>query len=409
MTLISVLDPDTYANGNPATFGLPLDQYAFLREEQPVYLQKFDDPLLIEQVWVLTRYADIDMIDRDTTTFAFDLGYLNTWKVNPIDPTMGGMPAMLTKGGDEHRKHRSVVSKGFTPGMVRRLEEQFREYARVVVDDALRTGTFNFVTDVAHAMPLEALGDVLGVPNADREKFFGWVDKFGSPFDTRITPEFGDVLTAIGELMGYSAELADLKRENPGTDVMSLMVAAYDAGILTEDELTGNMVLLASGAAESTRTALSHGMHELMRNPEQMSWLRDHAGDIPSTAIQEIVRISSPFLHFVRTVTKDVELHGQPIAAGERVCILVGAGNFDPDFFDAPERFDLAREKNPHLSFGRGPHACLGKHVAALEMKILMEELLQRTKDIRPAGDISYVRDTFARGVYELPVTVTPA
>ena len=146
-----------------------------------------------------------------------------------------------------------------------------------------------------------------------------------------------------------------------------------------------------------------------MRDPDQMAWLRAHAGDIPDTALQEIVRIATPFLHFVRTVTTDVELHGQPICSGERVCILIGAGNFDPTAFTDPDRFDLSRNPNRHLSWGRGPHTCLGKHVAALEMKLLLEELLQRTKDILPAGEISYVRDVFTRGVYELPVTVTPA
>lgn len=122
-----------------------------------------------------------------------------------------------------------------------------------------------------------------------------------------------------------------------------------------------------------------------------------------------MVRISTPFLHFVRTVTKDIEMHGQPIAAGERVCMLLAAGNFDPAEFDEPEKFDLARTPNRHLSFGRGPHSCLGKHIAVLEMKILLEEFLQRTKEIRAAGPIVYVRDVFSRGVYELPVTVTPA
>jgi cholest-4-en-3-one 26-monooxygenase len=146
-----------------------------------------------------------------------------------------------------------------------------------------------------------------------------------------------------------------------------------------------------------------------MRDPDQMAWLRAHADDIPATAIQEIVRVATPFLHFVRTVTKDIELHGQPISEGERVCILLGAGNFDPTAFVDPDRFDLSREPNRHLSWGRGPHTCLGKHIAALEMKLLLEELLQRTKDIRAAGEISYVRDVFTRGVYELPVTVTKA
>ena len=406
---IGVLDADVYANGNPETYGLPLDQYTYLRENEPVYLQTFDDPLLIKQVWVLSRYEDISAVDRDPETFAADRGHVNIWTVNPIDDTVGGKPAMLSRDGADHRRHRGVVNRGFTPTVVRRLEDKFRGYARDVVDHALAEGTFNFVTDVAHAMPMEALGDVLGVPPEDRPQFFNWVDKFAAPFDTRITPSFDDVLGAIFALTGYAGELAARKRVDPEHDVVSQMVQANNEDTLSEDEILGNIVLLASGAAESTRTALSHGMHELMRNPEQMAWLREHADNIPDTAIQEIVRTSTPFLHFVRTVTRDIEMHGQAIAEGDRVCMLLAAGNFDPAAFDDPNRFDLSRTPNSHLSFGRGPHTCLGKHIAVLEMKILLEELLQRTKDIKPAGPIAYVRDVFSRGVYELPVTVIPA
>lgn len=405
---IRVLDADTYANGDPTTFGLPLEQYAYLRDEAPCYLHEFNDPMLIDRAWIVSRNADIWAVDRNSELYAADRGGVNMWKVTPLDPKVGGKPAMLTMDGPKHRTQRGVMSKAFTPGMVKKLEDKFREYAVNIVDSALEKGTFNFVTDIGHAMPMEALGDVLGVPNGDREKFFAWVDTFAAPFDTRITPSFEYVLQAIFALLGYAVELGELKRREPGEDVITQLVQA-GAEVISEDELMGNVALLASGAAESTRTALSHGMHELMRNPAQMTWLRDHAHDIPNTAIQEIVRIATPFTHLVRTATADHELHGQHIKEGDVVLMLFAAGNFDERALDNPDAFDLAREKNPHVSFGRGPHQCLGKHVAGLEMKILLEELLQRTKDITPAGDISYIRDAYSRGVYQLPVTITPA
>lgn len=405
---IRVLDADTYANGDPTTFGLPLEQYAYLRDEAPCYLHEFNDPMLIDRAWIVSRNSDIWAVDRNSELYAADRGGVNMWKVTPLDPKVGGKPAMLTMDGPKHRTQRGVMSKAFTPGMVKKLEDKFREYAVNIVDAALAKGTFNFVTDIGHAMPMEALGDVLGVPNGDREKFFAWVDTFAAPFDTRITPSFEYVLQAIFDLLGYAVELGELKRREPGEDVITQLVQA-GADVISEDELMGNVALLASGAAESTRTALSHGMHELMRNPAQMTWLRDHAHDIPNTAIQEIVRIATPFTHLVRTATADHELHGQHIKEGDVVLMLFAAGNFDERALDDPNAFDLAREKNPHVSFGRGPHQCLGKHVAGLEMKILLEELLQRTKDITPAGDISYIRDAYSRGVYQLPVTITPA
>src|ERR1700756_3846200 len=405
---ISVLEAETYANGDPTTFGLPLDQYRYLRDEEPCYLYEFNDPMLVERAWVVSRHADIWAVDRNSELYAADRGYVNMWKVTPLDPRVGGKPAMLTMDGDKHRSQRGVMSRAFTPRMVKNLEEKFREYAVTIVDAALEKGTFNFVTDVGHMMPMEALGDVLGVPREQRPQFFEWVDTFAAPFDTRITPSFEYVLNAIGALLNYSVELAELKRREPGDDVITQMVQA-GLEVVSEDELMGNVALLASGAAESTRTALSHGMHELMGNPAQMAWLRERADDIPDTAIQEIVRIPSPFTHLGRIATSDHELHGKQIQEGDIVLMLFAAGNFDDRAFDDPNTFDLARENNPHLSFGRGPHQCLGKHVASLEMKILLEELLKRTKDITPAGDIVYVRDAYSRGVYQLPVTITPA
>lgn len=405
---IRVLDAETYANGDPTTFGLPLDQYAWLRDNEPCYMYEFNDPMLIDRAWVVSRNEDIWTVDRNSELYAADRGHVLMWKVTPLDPKVGGKPAMLTMDGAKHRTQRGIMSKAFTPGMVKKLEEKFREYAVDIVDTALEKGTFNFVQDIGHAMPMEALGDVLGVPRGDRAKFFEWVDQFAAPFDTRITPSFEHVMTAIFNLLNYAVELGDLKRREPGDDVITQLVQA-GAEVISEDELMGNVALLASGAAESTRTALSHGMHELMRNPEQMAWLREHASDIPGTAIQEIVRIATPFTHLVRTATRDHELHGKEIKENDIVLMLFASGNFDERAIDEPNTFDLSREKNPHVSFGRGPHQCLGKHVASLEMKILLEELLQRTKDIKPAGEINYIRDAYSRGVYELPVTITPA
>ncbi|MFE9975645.1 cytochrome P450 [Streptomyces hirsutus] len=406
---LRIFDADTYANGDPTTYGLPLDQYAYLQDEEPCYLQEFDDPILLDRAWVVSRHADLWAIDRDAELYAADRGYINMWKFTPIDPVNGGKPCMLTSDGADHRRQRGVVSRGFTPNVVKKLEDRFRGYARSIVDRALERGTFDFARDVAAAMPIQALGDVLGVPEADRVKFFGWVDTFSAPFDTRITPSFEQVIRAQAELTTYATELLELRRREPGDDVISQIVRAGADETLSEDEVMGTVLLLASGAAESTANALSQGMHALLRNPDQMSWLRERSDDVPTTAIQEIVRIASPFSHFVRTATRDHELHGKQIREGDKILMLFVAGNFDPRTFDQPRTFDLGRDPNPHLAFGRGPHSCLGKHVAALEMKLLLEELLQRTTDIEQVGEIDYVRDQFSHGVYKLPVAVTPA
>ena len=413
---IKVFDPDTYANGDPTTFGLPLDQFKYLREEAPCYKQTFDDPLLVEETWVVTRHEDITAVDRDPELWSAAQGGVNIWKFVPLQPkhiaeAMGfGKPAMLVMDGDDHRRNRGTVNRAFTPKTVAALEERFRVYAKTVVDDALaQDGAFDFIEVVAHAMPMEALGDVLGVPKDDRPKFFNWVDKFASPYDTRVAPDLQAVLQAMLDMLAYAPELAEIRRKDPGDDVMSKIVQAVDTDRLTDDEIQGNVALLASGAAESTRTTLGHAMHELMRDADQMAWIRANAADIPATAAQEMVRIACPFTHLSRTAMRDTELHGQEIKAGDKMAMLFAAGNFDDSVFDDPATFDLSRDPNPHLSFGRGPHSCLGKHIAALEIKILLEELFQRCKSIEPAGPIDYSRDNYSRGVYRLPVTVTPA
>ena len=406
---VNVFDPATYADGNPDSFGLPLDQYDYLRESAPVYLQEFSDPLLLDKVWVVSRHADIETVDRNPETWAADMGRVNIWSFAPIGDQID-RPSILTSDGDRHSAGRGTINRSFRPNVVRKLEEKFRAYAVQIVDDALAKGEpFNFVDEIAHVMPMRALGDVLGVPEEDRPKFFNWVDTFAAPFDTRVTESFEKVGEAIGALWEYSLELAELRRAEPGDDVMSVMVAGEDGTGMPDNAIMGNVTLLASGAAESTRTSLSHGMHELMRDPDQMAWLREHVDDIPATAAQEMVRIASPFTHLVRTAREDTELAGQEIAKGEDVAMLFASGNFDPEAFDDPRRFDLSRDPNPHLSFGRGPHSCLGKHIAALEIKIVFEELLHRTKEIKPAGDISYVRDAYSRGVYDLPVELVAA
>ena len=404
LSINRVFDPDVYGSGDPTTFGLPLDMYARMREDHPCFRLEMDDPLLIDEVWVVSRWEDIDAIDRDMETYATNINLPLIWKYAPLDPV--NLPGLLVQDGEIHRERRGVLGKAFRPASMERLESRFRKYAADVVDAAIAKGTFDFVRDVAHSMPVQALGDVLGVPEEDRPKFFGWVDKFASPNDPRVAPSFEDVGKALMELWQYGLATVSSKRTNPTDDVMSRLAECVD---MSDAEVQGNVALFASGAAETTRADLCHGMWELMRNPEQMAWLREHQDDIPATAAQEFVRIGNAIIALVRTTTRDVELHGQEIKQGERVAMLFPAGNFDPAAFDDPASFDLSRDPNPHLGFGRGPHSCLGKHVAALEIKILLEELLQRTKEIKPAGEIDYVRDNYARGVYSLPVTVTAA
>jgi cholest-4-en-3-one 26-monooxygenase len=403
--VISVLDPHTYGNGDPTTFGLPLEQYRWLRDELPLVRQEYDNPLMVPVAWIATRYEDISYVDRTPELFTAAIGSTTIWAFNPIGDAVNA-PSMLTRDGKEQAEHRRIVSRTFTPKMVAKFEETFRGYSAEIIDAAIAKGEpFCFVEEIARPLPMLALGHILGVPEADRPKFFGFVDTFAAAFDPRVTRSAEEVWGAVTGLHEYSLYLRDLKLENPGDDVATMVAMAGQ----TDEYARGNITTLACGAAESTVNALSHGLHELMRNPEQMAWLRERADDIPMLAIHEMVRIASPFTHMLRYATEDVEMHGQVIPKGEPVAMMFSSGNFDERVIPDPNTFELSRTVNEHMSFGRGPHSCLGKHIALLEMKILFEELLRRTKDIRPAGEISYVHDNYARGVYTLPVETVPA
>lgn len=396
--------PETYGAGNPETFGLPLDLFDQMRTEMPCVRIYFDHPLLVDDVWCISRHADVCSILTDKRFISSDPNNLPViTRFGPVAPP--DIPGIFCQDGDIHRKRRKEIGNALRPTTLKRLEPHFRALAAELVDRAVTRGTFDFIPDIAHALPSSAIGDVLGVPEEDREQFYKWSDAFISPFDERLAVEAEAGLEAVLGIWNYALQAAELKRRCPADDVLTAL-AQSDA---SDGEIRGNIATFAAGAAETTRAVLGHAIHELMRNDEQMAWLRAHAEDIPDTAVGELLRIAAPVIQQVRTATEDFELHGQHIKAGERVAPLLPAANFDPEAFENPRRFDLSRAVNPHLSFGRGSHICIGKHIAELEIKVVLEELLKRVKDIRPAGNISYVKGHLTRGVYSLPVSVVPA
>jgi cholest-4-en-3-one 26-monooxygenase len=205
-------------------------------------------------------------------------------------------------------------------------------------------------------------------------------------------------------MWAYGLELAELRRQNPGTDVMSVIVAAADNDRLTEDELMGFVFTLAAAGNETTRNSASHSLLALLQRPEQLAWLRGKAEHIPESAIEELLRWSSPVIYIRRTAAEDLEINGQSIAAGEPVTGFVASANFDPTEFPDPLQLDLTRKPNRHLAFATGPHLCMGAHIARLELRVLFEELLQRTKNLELTGLVEYARDSYVRGVKRLGV-----
>ncbi len=401
-----VLSPEVYAKGDPAQNGLPLDAMDRMREQAPCYRHRLDDPMMVDEIWVLTREEDIQQVSRDPAAFSSRRG-LTARLWTPFEVELGGKPAMIGLDGEDHVRNRRVVSKAFTPNVVKRFEAEFRVMCRRIVQKALAKGTFNFVEEIAVEMPLNAICELMGVPEKDRRTFLSWVNAYAVPTDPDYAPSPEAALGAVAGIWQYALELAEHRRTQPGEDLMSKIVQARDEDTLDDEELQGFVLLLAGGGGDTTRNAFSHGLHALIRKPEEMAWLRERADDIPASAIQEIVRWATPVIHIGRTATTDTEIAGQPITAGDRVAMLLPGANFDPAVIDDPRTFDLSRDPNRHLSFGMGPHACIGRHIAALEIKLLFEELLRETSTIEMIGEIGYVRDNFLRGVHSLPVKIS--
>jgi cholest-4-en-3-one 26-monooxygenase len=403
---VNVFDPDLYASADPGQNGLPVELFARLREGAPCVRLPCQIPGHEESAWVLSRYEDVSAMLREPDRFLSGGGVTMRATHTTVSED-GGKPAMITMDGQAHVRNRRLVNRGFTPAVVRSFEAHFRTIASDIVQRAVDLGTFDFVGEVASQFPLHAICDLLGVPDADRPALAQWTNTLTTPTDPEYAPTSTEFFDAMEHMWAYGLELADLRRRSPGTDVMSVIVAAADSDALSEDELMGFVFTLAAAGNETTRNSASHALLALLQRPEQLTWLRERVDRIPHSAIEELLRWSTPVIYIRRTAARDLEISGQKIAAGDPVAGFVVSANFDAGEFPDPLTLDLERHPNRHLTFATGPHLCMGAHIARLELRILFEELLSRTKDIELVGPIDYARDSYVRGVKRLGVRVS--
>jgi cholest-4-en-3-one 26-monooxygenase len=403
---VSVFDPDVYANGDPGQNGLPIELFARLRNGAPCVRLPCDIPGHEKSAWVLSRYEDVSTMLREPDRFLSGSGVTMRATHTTVSED-GGKPAMITMDGAAHVRNRRLVNRGFTPAVVRRFEAHFRRIAGDIVQRAVDLGAFDFVGEVASQFPLHAICDLLGVPEADRPALARWTNTLTTPTDPEYAPTPGEFFAAMEHMWAYGLELAQLRRRSPGTDVMSVIVAAADNDALSEDELMGFVFTLAAAGNETTRNSASHALLALLQRPEQLAWLRARAERIPDSAIEELLRWSTPVIYIRRTAACDLEMAGQGIAAGDPVAGFVASANFDATEFPHPLELDLVRRPNRHLTFATGPHLCMGAHIARLELRVLFEELLTRTRSIELEGPMEYARDSYVRGVKRLGVRVT--
>jgi len=274
-----------------------------------------------------------------------------------------------------------------------------------LMDEVDTAGQADFVTDIAAPLPLQVICELVGAPVADRARIFELSNLLIGSADPEFQVAPGAQQSAAAEVYAYGAALAERRRAEPADDIVTQLLQPDENGeALTSDEFDLFFLLLTVAGNETTRNAAAGGMLALFEHPEQWQRLRDDPGLIP-TAAEEIVRWVSPVNMFRRTAMSDCELGGQQIAAGDKVVVFYASANRDADVFTTPQEFDVGREVNPHVGFGGGgPHFCLGRHLASLELRVLLTALTQRMPNIKLDGEISRLRSNFINGIKHMPV-----
>ncbi|MFF3493880.1 cytochrome P450 [Streptomyces sp. NPDC002795] len=392
---------------------VPYPEFAQLRQAEPVrWIQQetgisgFDD----SGYWAVTRHADVKYVSTHPEIYSSNINTAVIRFNSSIERDQIDVQKMIMLNMDppEHTRVRQIVQRGFTPRAIRSLEEKLRNRARDIVATAVQQagpdGSFDFVTNVAVELPLQAIAELIGIEQKDRSKVFDWSNKMVAYDDPEyaITEEIG--AEAAMEIVGYAMNLAADRKKCPAKDIVSQLVAAEDEGNLSSDEFGFFVILLAVAGNETTRNAITHGMHAFLTHPDQWELYKRER---PSTAAEEIVRWATPVVSFQRTATQDTELGGQKIKAGDRVGLFYSSANHDPEAFEDPDTFDITRDPNPHLGFGGGgPHFCLGKSLAILEIDLIFNALADAVPDLRLAGDPRRLRAAWLNGVKELQVGV---
>ncbi len=360
----------------------------------------------------VTRYADVLEVSRRPETFCSSKGVTSILDLPPkFLEYFGGM---INLDDPRHARLRRIVSAAFTPKMLRKIEADIDATAHRVVENVRQRGECDFVADVAAALPLRIICEMMGVPASDYETVYNSTNVVMSYGDAEYIPEGMDVATAMltaGQtLTELVQELGRHRRDNPTDDLTSALVNTDVEGErLSSAELGAFFILLAVGGNETTRNAISHGLRALTDHPDQRElWMSDFDGITP-TAIEEVVRWASPVIWMRRTTTCDVTLAREQLHEGDKLLLFYNSANRDAAVFDNPYRFDLRRDPNPHVAFGGpGPHFCLGAHLARREITAMFRELFRAMPDIRVDGPPVMLRSSFIHGVKHLPARWTP-
>ncbi len=386
---------------------VPLKEFMELRKTAPVFWVEqtpeacagFDDG----GYWAISKHADIAAVSKDNKKFSTaENGAIIRFAPNMTRDQVELQGVMLiNKDAPDHTKMRQIISRGFTPRAIGKLHEILQERADKIVSDALAKGEGDFVADVAAELPLQAIADLLGVPQEERAKLFDWSNQMLSYDDPEVE---GNEEIAAAEILGYAMMLADQRRQDPKDDIITKLISPHDDGYgtLSDDEFGFFVILLAVAGNETTRNAITHGMMAFFDNPDQWELWKNER---PTTMVDEVIRWATPVTAFQRTALEDVEIGGQLIKKGERVGLFYASGNHDEDVFEESLSFDIARQHNPHLAFGgHGAHYCIGANLARLEVEIMFNTIADKMPNLSPNGEATRFRSGWINGITELPV-----
>lgn len=395
--------------------GAPWSEFEKLRSDEPIHWSEENAPN--HGFWSLSRYHDIVSVLRDPATFTSER-FTNLEEVDAEQEE--ARRSILETDGTRHRAMRQLLQGQFTPSAVAQYETFLRGLTATTLDSAFAKGEFDFVKEVAADFPINVLARLLDVPDKDTKQLIEWGNRMVG-FDD---PEHADILIsdpesekyrlvpfrspAALEVFAYGDALAKDRRGKDGGDLVSVLINGEmrDGIPLTERDFHTNFLLLVVAGNETTRHTISHTMMNLIKHPKQLQRLQENPELIP-WAVEEFLRYASPVYHFRRTATKDLQMHGKTIKAGDKVVTWFASGNRDAAIFENANDFDVTRNPNEHMTFGRGgPHMCLGNALARIELRVMFEDLISRVDTMEIVGPIDYLRSNFVHGIKRMPVKV---
>lgn len=392
-TMVDLVDPDAFVDGPPH------QALAELRRTNPVYLQEMADGT---RLWAVLRHADVVQVSRNPAIFSASEGGVVLETLTP-ERLQGMRGMLLAMDPPKHLDYRRPVAPHFRRAVIDQLEGQIRDICRGIMAEVDTTGEVEFVHQVTADLPTQVIGRLMGLPEAD----WPYIHHLAEQNTSGQDPDYASADDGMGtmEMAMYAIKLAQQRRtEEPTSDLTSVILGTEFAGHLMDDIEFGTFfVQLVTAGNDTTKTMLASGILTLLQHPDQLAELRADPSLVPG-AVEEILRFANPLHYFRRTATERTTIADVPVEAGDKVAMYYTSANRDEDVFDDPQRFDIHRQPNPHLSFGNGEHFCLGVHLARLEGRVFFEELLSAFPTIELTGEPVRIRSNLNNAYKRLPV-----